>query len=328
MEGTGLSHVLGLPELFHHSRHALLGLEGQPHRSAPRFGYDQDRRPAGHKKCLGAKSHTASVCTHWPLGPCYQAPGELAGEKLRPPPSSQPSLQGEVDLGAACSLRPPQPGAPFWRPSAGVSEVPGFSGGPSIFSRATLASAPTLWPAWPGGFCPSGACSPVPSPSPACLCSASSGQLGPKSQLPSVCLPPPPSPNAACPSWGARCLPAACLPACSMPKLSACRLLERTNLPTWPGPCPWSPAGPWRGWVTWLPSPEGHRSSLGSCPGCIGPTSAGQVGGSQSLLARGQPSLTLKQNRRGSQKPGSLTHSLPSSALPLCGGGGPEPLPG
>ena len=139
MEGTGLSHVLGLPELFHHSRHALLGLEGQPHRSAPRFGYDQDRRPAGHKKCLGAKSHTASVCTHWPLGPCYQAPGELAGEKLRPPPSSQPSLQGEVDLGAACSLRPPQPGAPFWRPSAGVSEVPGFSGGPSIFSRATLA---------------------------------------------------------------------------------------------------------------------------------------------------------------------------------------------
>ena len=139
---------------------------------------------------------------------------------------------------------------------------------------------------------------------------------------------PPPSPNAACPSWGARCLPAACLPACSMPKLSACRLLERTNLPTWPGPCPWSPAGPWRGWVTWLPSPEGHRSSLGSCPGCIGPTSAGQVGGSQSLLARGQPSLTLKQNRRGSQKPGSLTHSLPSSALPLCGGGGPEPLPG
>ena len=71
---------------------------------------------------------------------------------------------------------------------------------------------------------------------------------------------------------------------------------------------------------------ESH--SLGSCPGRIGPSSAGQARGLQSLLARGQPSLTLKQNRQGSWKPGSLTHSLPSSALPLCGGGGPEPLPG
>lgn len=135
-----------------------------------------------------------------------------------------------------------------------------------------------------------------------------------------ICLSPTlPPPNAACPSWGARCLPAACPPACSMPKLSACRLLERTNLPTWPGPWPWSPAGPWRGWVTWLPSPEGHRSSLGSCPGRIGPSSAGQAGGLQSLLARGQPSLTLKQNRQGSWKPGSLTHSPQFSVATLWG---------
>ena len=81
--------------------------------------------------------------------------------------------------------------------------------------------------------------------------------------------------------------------------------------------CPWSPAGPWRGWVTWLPSPEGHRSSLGSCPGLIGPTSAGRAGGSQSLLARGQPSLTLKQNRQGSWKPGSGAQE--SDSLQLWG---------
>lgn len=151
---------------------------------------------------------------------------------------------------------------------------------------------------------------------------------GPQVSAP-ICLSPTlPSPNAACPSWGARCLPAACPPACSMPKLSACRLLERTELPSWPGPHPWSPASPWRGWVTWLPLPEGHRSSSGSCPGRIGPSSAGQAGGSESLLARGQSSLTLKQNRRGSQKPGSLTHSLTSSALPPSGGGDPGPLTG
>ena len=52
------------------------------------------------------------------------------------------------------------------------------------------------------------------------------------------------SPNAACQSWGARCLPAACPPACSMPKLSACRLLKRTKLPACPGTHPPSPTGP------------------------------------------------------------------------------------
>lgn len=284
----------------------------------------------GQQGTKSAWAPRATLHLSVPIGHWAHATGRLEnlqGRSSAPRPSSQPSLQGEVDLGAACSLRPPQPGAPFWRPSAGVSEVPGFSGGPSIFSRATLASAPTLWPAWPGGFCPSGACSPVPSPSPACLCSASSGQLGPKSQLPSVCLPPPrpltppahPGVPAACP-LPAR-LPVAC-PSCP----HAGFWKEPTSPPGLA--CPWSPAGPWRGWVTWLPSPEGHRSSLGSCPGLIGPTSAGRAGGSQSLLARGQPSLTLKQNRQGSWKPGSLTHSLPSLALPLCGGGGPEPLPG
>ena len=151
---------------------------------------------------------------------------------------------------------------------------------------------------------------------------------GPQVSAP-ICLSPTLlSPNAACPSWGARCLPTACPPACSMPKLSACRLLERTELPSWPGPRPWSPVSPCRGWVTWLPLPEGHRSSSGSCPGLIGPSSAGQAGGSQSLLPTGQPSLTLKQNRRGSRKPGSLTHSVTSSALPASGGGGPGPVTG
>lgn len=243
MKGTGLNYVLGLPGLFHHSHQALLGLAGQAQRSAPHSGCDQGRRPAGHRKCLGAKSHTVSVC---PLVTGPTSPGACRtcrGEAPSPPPSSQPTLQGEVNLGGSCSLRPSQPGAPFWRPSARVSEVHGFPGESSIFSRATLASAPTLWPAWPGGsLCIRGLLS-----CPQLLSGLSLQSLfwaaGPQVSAP-ICLSPTfPSPNAACPSWGARCLPAACPPACSMPKLSACRLLERTELPSWPGPRPWSPGG-------------------------------------------------------------------------------------
>lgn len=220
MKGTGLSHVLGLPGLFHHSHQALLGLAGQAQRSAPRSGCDQGRRPAGHRKCLGAKSHTVSVC---PLvtgptspGACRTCRGEAPA-----PPTQLP----------AHSPRGGEPGrvlVAFSLPSQGLpsgGRVPGslrFTG--SLESRPSFPGP--LWPLLPlcglpgpEAPCPSGGCSPVPSSSLACLCRASSGQLGPKSQLPSVCLPPSrpltpparPGVPAACP-LPAR-LPAAC-PSC------------------------------------------------------------------------------------------------------------------
>lgn len=57
-----------------------------------------------------ATLHLSVPVGHW--AHAYQA-GELAGgEALPPSPSSQPALQGEVDLGVLCSLRP-LPGAPL-----------------------------------------------------------------------------------------------------------------------------------------------------------------------------------------------------------------------
>lgn len=56
----------------------------------------------------------------------------------------------------------------------------------------------------------------------------------------------------------------------------------------WPIPHP-QPTG--------IPSPQGHRPSLGSCPHPLAPALQAKLGGSEmSLLARGWPSLTLEQN--------------------------------
>lgn len=101
---------------------------------------------------------------------------------------------------------------------------------------------------------------------------------GPQSWLPCVCLSPAlSSPNAACPSWGVHCLPAACLPACSMPKPSACRLLERTNPLPGPAPPP-NPVSPRGAVPAGIHHPQDAGPAWGPAPVLIGPSSAGQTG--------------------------------------------------
>lgn len=253
-----------------------------------------------------------------------------------PRPPGRPFSTGRsslAPLGDSFSRCPTQLGTPFW--STRASGVRGFSGGLSVFSRGhtDLCSHPTASPARkdpsPAGnllSCPG----PLSGLSLQCLLWAAGPQV--LAPICLVCLLPSRSPNAACPSRGARCLPAACPPACSMSKLSACRLLRSPHrLAHSPPP---HPTSPWRGCATWIPSPRGHRPSLGACTHPLAPALQGKLGGSEmSLLARGWPSLTLEQNvGQGSWKCGALAQCLPGvvcliligqpgSVLPT----GPEP---
>lgn len=167
-----------------------------------------------------------------------------------------------MNLGGACSLQPPQPGAPLLE-----AECQGLRGSGVHWRVITL--APTPHP----GACPArrllapqGIRSPFPGPSPACLCSASSGQLGPESRLPAVCLPPSrplmppahPGVPAAC-TLPARCLPVAC------PSCPHAGFWKEPNSP--PGLAPGGAV-----------PPGSPHPSLGSCPCLVGPSSAGQAG--------------------------------------------------
>lgn len=144
--------------------------------------------------------------------------------------------------------------------------------------EATLTSAPlTLLPAQPREA-PSTSGNLLPFLGSSGLSLQRVWAAGPQSWLPSVCLSPAlSSPNAACPSWGVHCLPAACLPACSMPKPSACRLLERTNPLPGPAPPP-NPVSPRGAVPSGIHHPQDAGPAWGPAPVPIGPSSAGQTG--------------------------------------------------
>lgn len=130
---------------------------------------------------------------------------------------------------------------------------------------------------------------------------------GPQSWLPSVCLSPAlPSPNAICPSWGIRCLPAACLPAaCPSRPHAGCRKEPKPCLahhplqipPVLEGLCQLEPL-----------TCRTHKPSPGSCPDPIGLSSASQAG-------------------RHTDEPASQRVALPDSGTEHRAAGSLGPLP-